>query len=212
MKRIIYNVISSVTYQVITVSAICVSFMFTFVLADAGYRLGAVILLYAGVAFFLLSIGSLLLQDRLFEQLRNEVRNEDCNEDCGQPTLTQQGRPVPGSCPDKDGLMGIARAVRDALSGREIEFGHQADLFLKQFGIRRLTELRDSYKSDHKNETDLDMAIERAGRTGCVNDTGLQDFVIEKNGMQLFVFIQYGIWSVGNFVLFPCDSFPRSIA
>lgn len=208
MKRIIYNVISSVTYQVITVSAIAVSFMFTFVLSDAGYRLGAVILLYAGVAFFLLSIGSLLLQDRLFGQLRNEVRNEDY----GQPTLTQQGRPVPGSCPGKDGLMGIARAVRDALSGREIEFGPQADLFLKQFGIRRLTELRDSYKSDHKNETDLDMAIERAGRTGCVNDTGLQDFVIEKNGMQLYVFIQYGIWSVGNFVLFPCDSFPRSIA
>lgn len=211
MKRIIYNVISSVTYQVITVSAIAVSFMFTFVLADAGYRLGAVILLYAGVAFFLLSIGSLLLQDRLFGQLRNEVRNEDC----GQPTLTQQGRPVPGSLPGKDVLMGIARAVRDVLSGREIEFGPQADLFLKQFGIRRLTELRDSYKVEEEEDpqklTALDEAMGRSNFAG-VNNAAVQDFVIEKNGIQMYIFIEYGIWYVGNFVLFPGDSFPQCIA
>ena len=211
MKRIIYNAICSVTYQVITVSAIAVSFMFTFVLADAGYRLGAVILLYAGVAFFLLSIGSLLLQDRLFGRLRNEVRNEDC----GQPTLTQQGRPVPGSLPGKDVLMGIARAVRDVLSGREIEFGPQADLFLKQFGIRRLTELRDSYKVEEEEDpqklTALDEAMGRSNFAG-VNNTAVQDFVIEKNGIQMYIFIEYGIWYVGNFVLFPGDSFPQCIA
>ena len=130
-------------------------------------------------------------------------------------SVTQQGRPVLGSLPGKDVLMGIARAVRDALSGREIEFGPQADLFLKQFGIRRLTELRDSYKVEEEEDpqklTALDEAMGRSNFAG-VNSTAVQDFVVEKNGIQMYIFIEYGIWYVGNFVLFPGDSFPQCIA
>ncbi len=31
-----------------------------------------------------------------------------------------------------------------------------------------------------------------------VNDSALQDFVVEKDGVQTLVFVHWGIWAVGN--------------
>ena len=93
------------------------------------------------------------------------------------------------------------RQIVAALNGRECTFNEKDDLYLSQFGIRRITPVRntaDIIPDDEKS--DLDRAKEKAGFTGC-NDSYLQDFVCEKNGVQFNVFIFYGVWQVGFRVL-----------
>ena len=77
--------------------------------------------------------------------------------------------------------------------------GHECpaldDAFLKQFGIKRLTGLRDTC------ETALDRAQFDAGHIVC-NDSAMRDFVCEKDGLQFGVFIYAGVWALGDDVLY----------
>ena len=86
-----------------------------------------------------------------------------------------------------------------ALNGHECTFNEKKDDdFLAQFGIRRITGLRDSRDTSHKDATAIDRLLESKGLTGMVNDSALQDFVVEKDGVQTLVFVHWGIWAVGN--------------
>lgn len=95
-----------------------------------------------------------------------------------------------------------------ALDGRECTFDTRDDAFLAQFGIRRLTGLRDSYKQDHTDQTRYDKAMDEAGLTGAINSCSVQDFIIEKDGIQMSVFVEWGIWAVGRNILLPGSEKP----
>ena len=75
------------------------------------------------------------------------------------------------------------------------------DDYLKQFGISRLTSLRNTADESRPLQTELDKAQVAAGHVGC-NDSSLQDFVCIKDGLQFLVFISGGIWSLGNDVYY----------
>lgn len=93
------------------------------------------------------------------------------------------------------------RQIVAAVNGRECTFDEKDDRYLAQFGIRRITKTRNTADFIPDTEkTDLDRAKEKAGFTGC-NDSYLQDFVCEKDGVQFNVFIFYGVWQVGFRVL-----------
>ena len=204
MKKTIYNILGSVWYDITCVLAMALSFILAFAFAAAGCGNTSTVLLYTGVGFLVVSLGSMLLQDILYDRIRAE---EQKNQNASQAQHNVMRPYIKHNDPIQ-----TAFAVYAALDGREDDFGPKGDAFLRQFGIRRLTGLRDSWKDDHAEETDLDRAIRRQGLTGCVNDTDILDFVIEKNGVQMYVYIQWGIWNVGRQILLPGSRFPRLLS
>lgn len=88
-----------------------------------------------------------------------------------------------------------ALAVMSLLGGYSFT-GDQArdDRFLGQFGIKRLTAIRDGV--DGYTETAFDRATTEAGLSRG-NDTE-DEFIIEKDGVQMLVALHAGVWMVGN--------------
>lgn len=90
-----------------------------------------------------------------------------------------------------------ALAVMSLLSGYSFT-GDQArdDRFLAQFGIKRLTAVRDAFGSH--TETAFDRAVfEEMVGLGRGNDTE-DEFIIEKDGVQMLVARHAGVWLVGS--------------
>lgn len=95
-----------------------------------------------------------------------------------------------------------ALSITEALDGHKCDFGPKDIAFLKQFGIRHVTGIRNSSEGNlNKNSPAIDRELAQIGFFGAVNSCSLQDFVIEKDGLQMLVSIEWGAWSVGRHVL-----------
>ena len=70
------------------------------------------------------------------------------------------------------------------------------DIFLAQFGIRRLTRWRDTWKA--LKETELDRLMAEKNLLGAINDTVTRDCVCNFKGIQFYIFERYGQWGFGE--------------
>lgn len=69
----------------------------------------------------------------------------------------------------------------------------QDDEFLKQFGIQRLTPIRKGVDGHHDTEFD-----EAAEMHGLVRHDHQDEFIVEKDGVQVLVYLDGGVWMTGN--------------
>ena len=89
----------------------------------------------------------------------------------------------------------LIKDLHTKIDGYECTFDHKDDEFLASLGLKKLTGLRDTCEK-HTPETELDRLKYEAGHIGC-NESAMQDFVCEKDGLQLGVFIYGGQWFMG---------------
>ena len=83
----------------------------------------------------------------------------------------------------------------------EPTFDTRDDIFLNQFGIRRLTEWRHSHIA--LKQTELDRLMAGKGLLGALNDTVTMDCVCEYKGIQFYIFERYGQWGFGKTIYVP---------
>lgn len=69
----------------------------------------------------------------------------------------------------------------------------QDDEFLKQFGIQRLTPIRKGVDGHHDTEFD-----EAAEMHGLIRHDHQDEFIVEKDGVQVLVYLDGGVWMTGN--------------
>ena len=72
-----------------------------------------------------------------------------------------------------------------------------SDEYLKQFGVKRLTGIRNAIDEETPIETPIDYALLKEGLLGAHNNHTMQYFVCEKDGIEFLLFIEWGIWSFG---------------
>ena len=90
----------------------------------------------------------------------------------------------------------ILTDLKDKINGYECTFTPKDDEFLDSLGLKKLTGLRNS-ADNYAPETELDRLQQLAGHTGC-NESAMQDFVCEKDGLQVKIFVICGCWCVGQ--------------
>ena len=71
----------------------------------------------------------------------------------------------------------------------------QDDKFLKQFGIQRLTPIRKGV--DGYLDTEFDKAV-ATDITGLTRHSHEDEFIVEKDGVQVLVYLDNGVWKTGN--------------
>lgn len=91
-------------------------------------------------------------------------------------------------------------SIRSIIDGYESIDDEKDEKFLKEHGIKRLTNLRDSIDTEHEPMTDIDKMMKKNGLLGNINNSAMQDFVCEKDGIQFLVFTWLGIWMTGNHI------------
>lgn len=69
------------------------------------------------------------------------------------------------------------------------------DKFLKQFGIQRLTPIRKGV--DGYLDTEFDKAV-ATDITGLTRHDHEDEFIVEKDGVQVLVYLDGGVWMTGN--------------
>ncbi len=88
-----------------------------------------------------------------------------------------------------------ALAVWSLLSGYCFDGSPKDDRYLSQFGIRRLTANRDVF--ENKIETPYDKMMARLFPDGPAINNSDDEFIVEKDGVQMAVLIHGGQWFVG---------------
>lgn len=105
-------------------------------------------------------------------------------------------------------MIDFKKVMKDNWSGKKVAISimshlrfhvygtlEQDDKFLKQFGIRRLTPIRKGVDGHHDTEFD-----EAAEIHGLVRHDHQDEFIVEKDGVQVLVYLDNGVWKTGNVV------------
>lgn len=97
-------------------------------------------------------------------------------------------------------LFEITSFIRNVVDGRECDFNDTENRYLRQFGIKVLTGMREADDARLNPETELDRMKRAAGHVG-YNDSSVVDFVCEKNDLMFSIVVAYGQWFLGNDIL-----------